>query len=662
MKIVKDFFKDEETYHKIFDTYYGKVLDDFSFRNELIKVQFQNKKKVEMKVSKFIINMIFWKPYLRFNKEITENSVFEVEGINSDMIADYCNQIIDDFLTDKNQLEVNHILADIIEELSFISLDFNSRIGNSISCYDIIKVANENERFRDIIHTKYDENHIKTTDIEKSMNDRTGEILDILANTDNCFHDYVNCGEGINRNQLTQFMVNIGPKPDLKGNVYPKIVNTNILDGLKKPSDYYINCSGGRKVAITNSSKVKSSGYLMRKLSMLCLNTDVNLDVKDCKSQNYIKIWMNNIKTWKKFDKRYYLDKNNKLKLLDITKDKYENFEGKEIMFRSPITCALDNGKICKTCYGTLWKLSNKDFQISEGILAILILTSQITQMQLSTKHLLKTTTKKLKWDPIIQECFHLNGNTLLLNASLDNLQRYTIVINEDDIINNEEGLDDDDTDDDEDIDSAKVERVTKYFTKCEIWKEEEKVVGRKYPEDYEFIKKFKITLPTDVYLDTEFENTLNEYSEKDNGIYHLSFKYLQKDQPLFYIEVENNELSAIIDNISNLIDKKERLGTKDYNEMINKFIELCNDSNIKINSTHLEIVIKNLLRDSKNILEKPNFKEKDPDYIIMRLGEANINNPSVVMSLSYEQIKRQLYNPITYEKDSESLLDDFFM
>ena len=51
------------------------------------------------------------------------------------------------------------------------------------------------------------------------------------------------------------------PKPDVRGNVFPKIVNTNfICGGMQSASDYYIDASGGRKASIINYSQVKVSG------------------------------------------------------------------------------------------------------------------------------------------------------------------------------------------------------------------------------------------------------------------------------------------------------------------------------------------------------------------------------------------------------------------
>ena len=64
-------------------------------------------------------------------------------------------------------------------------------------------------------------------------------------------------------------------------------------------------------------------------------------------------------------DKRYYYDESGNMKLLDYQKDTH--LIGKRVPFRSPTTCASEEG-ICRYCYGELFDI-NKDLY-SAGSLA----------------------------------------------------------------------------------------------------------------------------------------------------------------------------------------------------------------------------------------------------------------------------------------------------
>lgn len=374
----------ESSYEAIYEKYYEKVVKDFKSRKKKLKVKLPSGEIVEMRLSKFLINMVFWRPFMVFKvpKELTTDWIIETNNLNSDIIANVFDEVIEKFLNNTNQIELNYCLSRMITELGFYSLDFNSKIGNTISLRSFIMISKENPKFRDLIYTRFNNDDINTAKIEKDLSKKTNELLDILSNKDNCFKDYIKCKEGINKNQLTQFMINIGAKPDLKDNVYPRIINTNfITEGMKTVSDYFINCSGGRKAAITNHSKTKKSGYLMRKLSMLCMNVELDNKFEDCGSKNYVEIELDSESTLTKMDKRYYLNNTGELELFRYDKEKSKELLGKTLKFRSPITCACENGIICKTCYGDLSKIN---YDIHVGILAIEILTSQVTQKMLN--------------------------------------------------------------------------------------------------------------------------------------------------------------------------------------------------------------------------------------------------------------------------------------
>lgn len=63
-----------------------------------------------------------------------------------------------------------------------------------------------------------------------------------------------------------------------------------------------------------------------------------------------------------------------------------------------------------------------------------------------------------------------------------------------------------------------------------------------------------------------------------------------------------------------------------------------------------------------EDIFAKPKWWDHNPPYNIITLNEALTNNPSVVISMSYQKIKRMFYNPLTFKKNGASFMDLFFM
>ena len=79
--------------------------------------------------------------------------------------------------------------------------------------------------------------------------------------------------------------------------------------------------------------------------------------------------------------------------------------------------------------------------------------------------------------------------------------------------------------------------------------------------------------------------------------------------------------------------------------------------------NVHAEMIIRALVRTSKDILIAPDFKHfiTDDDYKILTVDASLLNNPSVIISFSSQELKRQLTSPLTFKKKSDSYLDPLF-
>lgn len=621
--ILEEFFCDGEKYKALFEEKYQELVEDYNKKFEKVTLSFQGR-KFNMMTNTLLVHMIFWKPFLYFSNPFSERFIIETKNMNADIIAEYLDLVISEFITDKNQKELNEVISEIREELSWIGLDFNPIIGNTINLYDKIQLAKRNERYNEIIHTKLDEVTMSMDEIENEMKVRTDDLLKILSTEDNCFQDYINSKEGVNRDQLTQLEVVIGPKPTMSGQVFPKIVNTNFLvNGLETPSDYLIDASGGRKASVINFTQVKDSGYMTRKLSLLCMNTLLNPENEDCGSTNYMHLTIDCKKTLNRLNGRFAIINGEEVLIKKSNKD----LIGKEIDLRSPVTCCSHDGKVCKKCYGELSKINSN---IHVGVLGTQILTEQQTQKMLSAKHLLKTNSEVINWQPEFLEFFNVSSNSIGMNPSLANTQLFTLVFNEKDM--NESG------------DSEFSNSINKFVIKAK---------GAK-----------------DINIETEKELFISDYLEgvldfngikDDDGNITISMDKLSDEETFFFIEIENNELSKHLHSIINLIDKKDHMGAVDKDDLMSTFLNLVNEAGIHIDSVHLENIVREILRDPNNLTKRPDWSTPNPVYEMMRVSDAIMNSDSISTSLSFEKIKKQLYEPETYDKVAKSLLDSLF-
>lgn len=375
---------------------------------------------------------------------------------------------------------------------------------------------------------------------------------------------------------------------------------------------------------VTNFLQVKKAGYISRKLTLLCMNTLLDYNIEDCGSTEYINIDIKDKKVLDRLHGRWYLnEETNELNKVDIDNESSKELIGKVLKFRSSITCQGHDKKICRTCYG---ELADLNYNIHIGKLGADILTEQLTQMLLSTKHLLKTFSEDIDWGKVMSAFFKFDSNTI--SPAIEYTNKHHLVFNIDEI---DEFLEE------------KMEISIKNLT----------IVN----DD----KEYKIKLPKELFMSNSLQEVLIDKGDRneDEGTITLCMKDIEPDEILFYFIMNNNELSSHLANIQTLIESKDHLGITNKHDMVNEFTNLLNNSGIRIDLIHIENIVRELLRDMNKVSERNYI---DGEYVILRLSDAIMNSPSIVNSLSFEQIKKQFLNPSTYSKTDSSYLDVMFI
>jgi len=612
--------KSDEDYNSLKKNLIKQVLEDFSTREEIVEVSI-NDFNLEMKLSNFISNLISLEPFRILDIELSSDFIIDYENFNNSMLSTYFTKII--YESDgTNYKELNTAIANVVETLSDLSGEFNVLYGNTMNLHSLIELADRNEAFAELTSFKIPDG-LQFDEIEGLLKTKTGELVDILSEDTNVLSNYINSKTGINIKQMAQSILNVGLKPDLEGNVIPRPINTNYIQGLRDVYDFFVNATGARKALITNYKQVKKSGYLTRKLSLLMIDSVLSPSkVDDCGTHHYIKCFIEDEDTLKRINGRWF-EAGGELSMIDFHHAEVStDLIGTTINLRTPITCACEDG-VCFTCYGDNLAKLNQDLHI--GILSVLYLTEKLTQMLLSAKHLLQTRSIKIEWSEVFMQLFAVDRNMIMLNEIET---RADIIVEYDDM----------------EVDDETNKRYTKKF----IVKRGNNVID--------------VESPVALYLSEESEKNIQEVLKDNEDVYILPIATFSPDSVIFNFVMENSELSASLQSILELIETNGHLGLTSIHDIYNKFIELLNESSISINSVHIEMILRELTRNSKNLIERPDFNEdKFPSYSVLRITEAILKSPSPSVSLAFEQIKKQLTEPDTFEKNGSSLLDELF-
>ena len=424
--------------------------------------------------------------------------------------------------------------------------------------------------------------------------------------------------------------------------------------GVNDPISYFIESSTARSAQILSKINVGDSGEFARLLGLNNTDTVFNIDPNyECMSQQFVKYEIKSKTHLSMIKGRYF--RYNPKGMDHLINHKDMSMVGKTVYLHSPMTCASNSaGKgICRKCYGTLYWTN---YNINSGKIAAEILSSQLTQILLSAKHLLETMISNVKWNPEFRDYFDVDINSIKLNEELlddPNLKKYVMVIDPDAIqlVSEEEDAvasSDEDSDEQIIVDEEDSGVYNEYITSFVIMTSEGKSITFGSEEQQE------------LYISTELNNIIRKKAYANEGKVHIPLSALE-DNILFYIKISNNEISKTMNDIKNIINKASVTENLSKDEALQSMVDLVIAGNLSIDSIHLEVILSNQLVDPNNILRKPNWNDPHAQYKMFTLNQALTNNPSVIISMLYQDLHKVLYNPLTYSKNRPSFFDLFF-
>jgi len=641
-----------ETHNDHFMSVFNVLLDAIEtevVQNTFITVVFDNGKSVELTLIDYWFNLIMWKLIISTGEKIQPKHIFWDENITRKTIKIYIDRFFIEPYKDKieNYL-MNNMIDDAIGLFRLVDR-FSFYLADTINLEDSIKLMRADPEFYQLMHM--DLSGVPIEDVKNEGMKGTARAIEIMKNAkhilgyDHCLADSWRAREAINDRQYKEFSHNIGSKPNNEGGVWSEIINRSFLTGgVKDPMSLFIESYTGRLAQIMSKNNVGDSGHFARLLGLNSTDTIINPDPNYvCDSKNFQIITIKDKNALIKLKDRYY-----RLSPIGVEKIIHESDEfliGKKIWLRSPMTCAsFSRGQgVCYRCYG---KLAYTNADIVIGKYAAEALSSVLTQTLLSAKHLLETKVIKLVWPEYFNDYLEIEGNAIKLSSTLTVTKGFAISIDPEEImLVNDDGS----SYDDEDQPSGLTQAYNEYITEFNIITP----TGEEIPIH---------TAENDrLYISEELNDAIRKSGEPVNGKVVVKFDNLV-DTFLFFVILQNNELSKTMERIMDIINKNSVTKSMDRHELLQAFLDAVIEGGLDTDSIHLETILANQIRSDEDILDLPDWSNTDEPYQILTLNQALTDNPSVSISLMYQKLSRALYNPLTFRKNKPSFMDLFFM
>lgn len=607
MDIVElDFLNDAETRSTLLKELEESIVDNFQedFSKELREYELTvslGDEQFPIKMNELFLNTILLPA--RFVVEgyviSKEDFVFDVKSINK-TIASYFEETINAFVHQIPIQTITKVIAKVIENLSRQAWRINLLKGNSVNIYDLLHLMMKDSRFSDIINFTSNEN-AQFSEIESSVEEQTEKLIELLKadEHDSCLKNMLG---SISKKQFQQVYVNISLKPDLYGMIIERPINTSFFRGMRDSTDYYINATGARKALITNATQVRAAGYLARKLALLQITTTLDDTVENCGTTNYLKQHIPDKEYAARFTNRYYkLKPSDKEFKFTTTAKTTKALIGKTIYLASPAKCGLSGNKMCRTCYGLLADIN----QYHAAMSSVLLLSEQILQMLLSSKHLLQVSADKIELPEGVEEYFEVDKNSLIA------LKPCKITIDE---INT-----------DEETGTSTIGTMT-------------------------ITDGDKIIEATFIDLDL-FMHSIQDKLNSDMEV------EVKTGEEAFRISVENNEISAPLKRLLKIIESEEELNSKGgMSGLVTEILNLLIRSDIKLSAVGVEQIVRVLGRDPDDVQERSSAD----DTYYLKLTSAIVNSNSPAVSLAFERHKYLLETNI-FDKHESSIIDNIF-
>lgn len=645
--IIEDYMDDYDTYEefqiKLMNIICGCFASDEKIRRTCIEypIQFkfyrEDNKSYKIQLRHFLYNVYLWYSFVEVSDIHILDDSFILEAEEIPHINDFINEKVIKVMRELNVKEttIGFNVSKTNYKLRGISLELSQIMGFHFDEKTFIEMYKD-PVIRELMTIKLPQD-AQPVEIEKIIDDAEKKLVNHLKSIpDNPISIILRAGTGIKIKQLVEYLIMMGMKPSLEGEVMPIPIETSsLVGGLNRPSYQYIDASGARKPLIMNYKEMGNAGYFSKKMLELARTLELSREISDCDTKHLVTYEVKTKKHLKKLVGKYYkLDGDDDFRLLKPTDEK---LIGKKIHVRSAVTCACGQNHVCARCVG---EVANLNWDIAEGIAGFESEenTKEVEQNILSSKHLLTTKSEKIEFSDTFHKYFVLSsGEISTVLDGLENADDLAILINPDEVERKEEF----------DSDSTYNTFISsgRFFIVNLVTGEQEEV---------------RIKNDKEIYI-TGYATEVMK-SSKDGLI---RFKDLDESTPILEVTIMNNELTKPLYDLMKLLDKQDRSALLDeltIDAFSQKYLDTIIEANMSASMAAGELVINRIVREKYNIRRRPDFSSIwMPEYDIYTISSALENNASITVGLSFEQLQRQLLNANLDERTGTSYMDVFF-
>lgn len=395
-----------------------------------------------------VYNAFLWQVWLTFDRRITIDRVYFPDrkedketgtitySLTSETIHSTLNRIYNELILKYNVEPYMNAVAAVFKCIQRFSVFADVHTREFHSTLDLISLAElcVQPAFKEIADRKIDCSH-GTKYAEKQFEKLTNDMMKLLNNPTALNPNPLSMfmlTKLLKRNQVPQMFGAYGTRSDITDEMKKHAISESAMSGLKSAQDYGIEVLSARKAAVFNNTVIQKAQYFARRVRLGASKlhrlyhgwcgseVTIPFTIRSKFKSNFLGKFV------KVDDKTRHLLKDRKWPQypnddsVELTKDNIDLFVDREIQMWSPFGCRHTDG-VCEHCAGYMHQKLHAYIpeDIWLGVFLSTFVVSPVTQKILSTKHLIKTSSKEYVIPEMSRKYMDKSGDALLFNKNV---------------------------------------------------------------------------------------------------------------------------------------------------------------------------------------------------------------------------------------------------
>ena len=401
--------------------------------------------QIRLPVQLAIFNALIWSVWLEFGVPINLDRVYFPDrkvdkdtgqvtySFTSDTLHSVLCLVYNELILKYNVEPYMNVVAAVFRCIQRFATFADTHTRAYQSTLDMISMSQlcVQKPIKDIISRKLDDTH-GTKYAEKQHEKMTNDLMKILADPTALEYNPLlsfMLTKMLKRNQVPQMFGAYGTRSDINDDMKKHAISESAMSGLQSIDDYAIEALSARKAAFFNNAVIQRAQYFARrvrlgasKISKLYRGwcgseVTIPFTIRSKFKKNFLGKFVKVDDTTRHLLKDRVWPQYPNDDSVELTKDNIDLFVDREIQMWSPFGCRYTDG-VCEHCAGCMHQKLHAYIpeNIWLGVFMSTFVVSPVTQLILSAKHLIKTSSKEYILPELSQKYIDKSGDALLFN------------------------------------------------------------------------------------------------------------------------------------------------------------------------------------------------------------------------------------------------------